>query len=543
MLKTIIVEDDILDFTYLKNLINWEEQGFLLYDKTTTGIEAFETIKEENPDIVITDMNMPGLDGVEVIKYLYHNYPSIKIIVLSGYDDFKYVKQSFKMGALDYILKHNLSPESLLKVLKSVKSSIITERQQDEQKQVVEEQLKTGKNVLIQDFINKLLKEGANDLQEIEGKMNYLNLKLNSRSLVIVVGEFDDYDLIKDRFLPSELNNRLNSFFDMANEIIKDMGEAIISLLGGGRFAVIFLFENCCSEHDIYNRVSATVIRLKSTIKRYLNLTACFAIGEVCNNLEEITSYYRKTEKLLSKKFYEGKDKIFQGTERNDSTPDFVRLSVNDEKKVIELIEALKKEALVEHIKGILTRIRLKEPSIGSAKFIFFSFINIINKIAREYHIEHEKLFGKNDNPYERLNKYDTIEEAMNWILEIYEKLIYYLTIYKINPEYDKITRETIKYIYEHYQQDISLNQLADHVGVNSSYLSRKFKKDCGHCFTEYLNLIRIEQAKLLIKNGSKKIKEIAEEVGFNNYNYFFKVFKDIQGMTPLEYQRYKEPI
>lgn len=543
MLKTIIIDDDIFDFTYLKNLINWEEHGFILYDKPTSGPEAFEIIEKEKPDIIITDMKMPGRDGVEVIKHLSEKYPWVKIIVLSGYDDFKYVKQSFKMGAIDYILKHNLTVESLLNILRSVKDSIIKERHQDEEKQIVEETLKTGKNILVQNFIYKLLREGVKDWSEIEDRMSHLNLRLNRRNLVIVVGEFDDYDLIKDRFLPSELTSRLNSFLDMANEILKDMGEAIITMVGEGRFAIIFLFDTCCSELDIYNQVSTTILRLKATIKRYLNLTSCFAIGEICNSLKEINKYYSNTEKLLNKKFYEGKDKIFRGVEGNTPDPELVRLSVKDEKKIIELTESLKKKELIEHIKGILTGIKLKEPSIGSARFIFFSFINIINKIARENNIAHERIFGEIENPYEKLNSFDTIEEVMEWFFEIYDKLIYYLTVFKVKPDYDKITRETVKYIYNHYQEDISLNQLADHVGVNSSYLSRKFKKDCGYCFTEYLNLVRIEQAKLLIRNSTKNIKEIAEEVGFNNYNYFFKVFKDIQGMTPLEYQKSKEII
>jgi two-component system response regulator YesN len=112
------------------------------------------------------------------------------------------------------------------------------------------------------------------------------------------------------------------------------------------------------------------------------------------------------------------------------------------------------------------------------------------------------------------------------------------LELFCINPEYDEVTQKTIEYVYRNYHKDLSLSDIADYIGVNSSYLSRKFKKDCGKGIIEYLNTIRIEQAKLLMENGCKKVKEIALDVGFYNYNYFFKVFKDSQGMTPLEYEK-----
>lgn len=541
MLKTLIIDDDLMDFTYLKNLINWEKEGFILYEKPTSGINAIETIEKQEPEIIITDMNMPGVDGVEVIRYLYNNYPHIKIIVLSAYDDFKYVKQSFKMGALDYLLKHNLSADSLLKLLKAIRYSIVEEQEEDVEKEMVAEQLKTGRNILVQNFINKLLMEEKHNHRELKERMDSLNLKLESRNLVIVLGEFDDFDLIKERYLSSEINSRLNSFYDMANEILEDMGEAVLSMMDGGRFVILFPFDNYSGELEIYNRVSASIRRLKSTIKRYLNLTACFAIGEVCNSLDNIHRCYIRTEKLLDKKFYEGKDRIFHSVERK-KTGDrgSARLSAADEKKIIELAETLKEEELLNFIKGLLFKVKLKEPSIGSAKFIFFSLLNIITMIAREHDISYDKIFGEVENPYEELNRFDTIEEVMEWIFKIYEELIYYLNIFKINPETEPITGKAIKYIYKHYRGDISLKGVAEHVGVNSSYLSRKFKIECGQSYSEYLKQLRIEQAKILMENSNKKIKEIAAEVGFNNYNYFFKVFKDIQGMTPLEYQKGK---
>ncbi|HBF38567.1 MAG TPA: hypothetical protein DDW50_14770 [Firmicutes bacterium] len=136
------------------------------------------------------------------------------------------------------------------------------------------------------------------------------------------------------------------------------------------------------------------------------------------------------------------------------------------------------------------------------------------------------------------MNQFGTIADVKNWMMMIYERIMNTLELFCLNPQFEGVTRKAIEYIYKNYHLDLSLNDIAACVGVNSSYLSRKFKQDCGKGVIEYLNTLRIEQAKLLMENGSLKVKEIADQVGFNNYNYFFKVFKDSQGMTPLEYEK-----
>lgn len=537
MFKVLIIDDDIFVHSNLKKLIDWEKEGFILCRAAINATEAIQIIAEENPEIIFTDMSMPGLSGVEIIKYLLLNHPQTKVIGLSAYDDFEYVKESMKLGAVDYILKHTLTPELLLNLLQSVKQTIIREIREGERSQKIEEQIQTGKSVLQQNFIRMLVLEGNHNKIEVAAQIEALDLELGLENLVVVTGEIDDYPVLSEKYSVIELENLMKSFNEMSAEILRDMGQSVISLLEEGRFVIIFSFEDISSQ-SIYNQVFTSLSRIKTTIKRYLNITACFAMVGICKDITDINNYFLKAERLLSKKFYEGKDRIFHDPSVEAMHHDFHVLDIGAEKQLLHLVKSGERDRVKTYLKEIFDKIQQYQPDLKSAKITFITLLNIINKIARDYSIQMTFIYGDEDDPYQQLDKFETVREIGAWFLKLYDNLIDSIELLCVNPEYDEITNKAIEFIRKNFRDEISLTDIANYIGVNSSYLSRKFKKDCGKGVIEFLNSFRIEQAKLLMENGRKKVKAIANEVGFYNYNYFFKVFKDSQGMTPLEYEK-----
>jgi two-component system response regulator YesN len=538
MLKVLIVDDDIFVYTHLKELIQWEKEGFELCNVVLSGMEAVDIIQKEHPEIVITDINMPGMNGVTLIKLIQEKFPQTKVIALSAYDDFEYVKQSLKMGAADYLLKHTLTAEVLLNVLHSLRESINDKKQEDETNQRLEEQIETGKQVLRQNFIRQLIQGGLRETTEIERKISELNLNLGLRNLVVVAGEVDDYGILKAKFTADEISNLMKSLMDMSSEILKDSIKSIISVPEDGKFVIIFSFDHLHSNQSIYNQVFATLMRIRTTIKRYLNITACFGLDGICNHISDAGQYYLKAEQLLARRFYEGKDRIFHDPSVIRAEENQPILGIKEEKDILQYIKSLERDPLRSYIYDIFEKIQHHQPGLNSTKMMLITLINIANKIIRDSGIDSSVIYGGIRDPYEYIKQFDTIADVKDWVLALYERTIDALELFCLNPEYDGVTKRAIEYIYKNYRTDLSLNDIAIHVGVNSSYLSRKFKQDCGKSVIEYLNTIRIEQAKMLMENGHQKVKEIADEVGFNNYNYFFKVFKDSQGMTPLEYEK-----
>lgn len=534
-MKILIVDDDVFVHTNLKNMINWEAEGFLLCGAAASGAEAIRLIEAESPEIVITDMNMPGVNGVALIKHLNRHFPAIRVIALSAYDDFEYVKESLKMGAVDYILKHTLTPPDLLGLLQSVRKTMLQERRRERNR---EEQLQTGKSVLRQMFIQELVREGFKDRTEVQRKIQALELKIGFRNLVVVAGELDDYGLLREKFTGGEINNLMKSIVDMTAEILKDTEKALISPLEGEKFAILFSFGEIRSTQSIFNRVLAALARIKTTIKRYLNITACFGFDEICPDITQVKEYYAKAERQLARKFYQGKDRIYHDPSINAARPHGQLLEIQDEKNLLELIKSREGVKLQRYLEEIFARIERHQPDPGAIRMTFIHLINIANKAVRDSGCDPAFIFGETDNPYAPLEKLETIREVREWLLGIFVKLINGLERLCLNSEYNEVTKRAVEYIYKNYNRDIALGDIADFTGVNHSYLSRKFKKDCGKGVVEFLNAFRIEQAKTLMEQGGLKVKEIAGKVGFSNYNYFFKVFRDSEGMTPLEYER-----
>lgn len=414
MLKVLIVDDDPIARTNLKTLIDWERNGFEICGEAQNGTSAIQSINLVTPDIVITDMSMPIMDGVKLIGYLSEEYPDIKVIALSGYDDFDYVRQSMKHGAIDYILKHKLEPEVILAVLKSASEGILKDRQEIDKKNKLQEQLTESGTIMRQNFIRQLVYGGISEISEIKQKINELGVALDTRNISVVAIEIDDFFFLQERFSIKEINKLVYSFLDISNEILKDTGKALISHLEGGRFVIVFSFGN---------------------------------------------------------------------------------------------------------------------------QMICAEMVNIVNRVAREFGIDVKNVYSDQDIPYNEMKKYETITEVKQWISNVYSKLINLLEVSKINPDFSDPTKKAMEFIQKNYAQNISLNETANHIGVSSSYLSRIFKEECKKGFIEYLNSVRVEHAKRLLEDGNCKLKDIIKEVGFNNYTYFFKVFKDLLGMTPQEYE------
>ena len=173
MIRVLIVDDDSIARTNLKTLIDWGKHSYEISGEAVNGSNAIQEIEASRPDIVITDMSMPVMDGVALIEYLERNYHGIKVIALSGYDDFNYVRQSMKRGTIDYLLKHRLGPELLLGTLENARKAIMEDREVDRHMQKLQEQLTESRTIMRQDFVRQLVFGAVGGL-ELIGKARAL---------------------------------------------------------------------------------------------------------------------------------------------------------------------------------------------------------------------------------------------------------------------------------------------------------------------------------------------------------------------------------
>lgn len=537
MVKVLIVDDDSIARTNIKTLICWNKYGFEICGEAANGESCIEIIKDVSPDIVITDMSMPVMNGVELIDYIEKKYSSVKVIALSGYDEYDYVRQSMKKGAIDYILKHTLNAEILLNTLKMACDMINKERAENDNKCKMQKKLMEGMSIMQHNFIHKLVSGGFDEIYEVKQKISELGLNLDVNNLAAVAVEIDNFKQLKERLDNKGVNKIISSFIDISTDILKDMGRALITNIEEEKFIIIFSLGNKCSSLEIHNYILASIDRIKTSIKRYLNITACFSISGIIENIMDLSKHYSEADKVLKEKFFKGKDMIFQKHVENNTRKEILNLDINDEKTIIAALKSADRNKLYDCTGNIFNKVLLLGMSQRSIQMICVELINVVNRIARESLIDTKAIYLDEDIPYEEMKKYETIHEVKEWIESIYEKLLRLLEISALRPDYTVPTKKAVEFIHRNYGKNISLNEAAEYTGVTSSYLSRVFKKDCSKGFNEYLNHVRVEHAKWLIESNDYKLKDIAKMVGFNNYTYFFTVFKDFVGMTPQEYE------
>lgn len=539
MLKILIVDDDILTRMNIKMMIEWDKMGYEICGEAVNGQNGIEMIELHNPDIVMTDMRMPVMDGLGLIEWIHKYRPQVQVIALSGYDDFDYVKDSMKLGAVDYIIKHKLSSELLLSVLELAKSRIIKTQEAIEEKHQIENQLQLAQGHLCQQFLRALLNGEVVEPLEIMQGIKNLHLNIGMLNNIVAVVEIDDYSFLKDKFTELELKKRITDvFIEIVQQILNETKQAYIVHVEQGKFAIIFSFGKANSMLYVYNQMYQIIDRIKISIKRYLNLTACYGVSPVCPTLHKINQYYNKANLLLDEKFYKGKDQLFMEDSDKIVKNEFMTLTATQEKTIILCLKTYDAETLKKTLGEIFDWVIEQRVNPNSTHMIVAEIINIASRVATQSNIKMDEIFSANDVPYSKMQKYDTIIDVKNWILEIYLRLLLLMkkNAYH-NSNYSDYTQKAIDFIHKNYHKDMSLDDTARYIKVSSSYLSRIFKEECKVSYIKYVNQLRVEKAKLLIENGDVRIKDIVQQVGFQNYNYFFKVFKESTNMTPLEYE------
>ncbi|NMA66050.1 MAG: response regulator, partial [Clostridiaceae bacterium] len=280
MLKVLIVDDDSVARTSIKNLLDWNSHGYTICGEAKNGREALELVKAQAPDIVITDISMPIMGGIEFIECLEEEYPQIKKIVLSGFDNYEYIRKSMKNNATDYILKHIVDEKTMLEVLEEISKDLIKD-------EMLEKQIIESRTVLKQRFFNQLVSGTLNELDEIKEKIEALNIPLDTKDLIIVLFELDDFLMLQEKFTAKETEKLIASVEDICDEVLKSFEKSAACHLDGGKFLIMMSFRNTRSELFIYSMIASIVYRIKVSIKRYLNVTACFSYSTVFNDITE----------------------------------------------------------------------------------------------------------------------------------------------------------------------------------------------------------------------------------------------------------------
>lgn len=535
-IKVFLVEDEMVIRRGIKNSIDWEKEGYIFCGEASDGELAYPMIIKEKPDILITDIRMPFMDGLELCKLVKKELPNIKILILSGYDEFDYAKEAIRLGVTEYLLKP-ISSGKLLEALNGVSESIRREKEDKDLVRKYMEEMRENTEHEKQKFFEQMIAGNLSMADALEtGKKYEMNLSAGM------------YNLLLFRFTLGEENRKSGELLGEAEYAIEKLTERLEYVFefqrGVEGWAFLLMADN---EEQMSERVKELSKDLEEIMKNYSTIAYFGGIGQPVARLRELEESFREAERALAARFTMELNRIISVEDirmaQNVDTLDDIEITsfgeiektrtmlekfLNNgaEDEIDEFVDVYINELPEENLKSVLMR----QYIIMDAYIVMMSFCEKIEGIEGEMQAQSEEL--KNS-----MKTIQTLEEIKNYIRMLLKKIIGVRDTISGRRYSDiiEITKDQIRKTY--MSDEISLNTIAAEVGMSPSYFSSIFSKEMGKTFVKYLTEIRMDRAKELLMCSSMKTSEIGYEVGYKDPHYFSYIFKKTQNCTPKEFR------
>lgn len=535
-IKVFLVEDEMVIRRGIKNSIDWEKEGYIFCGEASDGELAYPMIIKEKPDILITDIRMPFMDGLELCKLVKKELPNIKILILSGYDEFDYAKEAIRLGVTEYLLKP-ISSGKLLEALNGVSESIRREKEDKDLVRKYMEEMRENTEHEKQKFFEQMIAGNLSMADALEtGKKYEMNLSAGM------------YNLLLFRFTLGEENRKSGELLGEAEYAIEKLTERLEYVFefqrGVEGWAFLLMADN---EEQMSERVKELSKDLEEIMKNYSIIAYFGGIGQPVARLRELEESFREAERALAARFTMELNRIISVEDirmaQNVDTLDDIEITsfgeiektrtmlekfLNNgaEDEIDEFVDVYINELPEENLKSVLMR----QYIIMDAYIVMMSFCEKIEGIEGEMQAQSEEL--KNS-----MKTIQTLEEIKNYIRMLLKKIIGVRDTISGRRYSDiiEIAKDQIRKTY--MSDEISLNTIAAEVGMSPSYFSSIFSKEMGKTFVEYLTEIRMDRAKELLMCSSMKTSEIGYEVGYKDPHYFSYIFKKTQNCTPKEFR------
>ena len=538
MLKVFLVEDEVVMRNGIKNNIPWEQEGFEFAGEASDGELAYPLIKKEKPDILITDIRMPFMDGLELSRLVKKELPQIKIIILSGYNEFDYAKTAINIGVTDYLLKP-ISSAKLLEAVKKVADMI--EKEQDNARLIKRYEKEMEENILQEK--HKLWGAlASNRLSTIELLEKGQRLGIDFTASAYQVFLFKLMQEGDATGCSEELNR--------ASEKVNDLAGSWERVLSFDRspegWAFLIKGE---SEEEVQSTYLETRKELLELVEGYPKVEYFGGIGNVVHRIGDIQTSYKEAARAFSSRFFMDANQIADSAEmvkvqmEQDGKIDVSKML--SKKREHELVERFLKNGTTEEVDSFLDELfqNIGEQNCKSLLYrqyvvmdLFFCASDFLGNL--EMDIENLPEECRDINQIVEM-----AEDAENLRYQIGNLFTETMQLRDSHSKkkYSKLLEDAKAFIDENYKHDeMSLNTVAAQVNISPSYFSTIFSSEMGQTFVEYLTHVRLEKAKELLMCSNMRTAEIGYEVGYKDSHYFSYIFKKVVGCSPKEYRNRK---
>ena len=526
MYSVFAVDDEPIVLEGIRSKIDWEGSGFTFAGEATDGEIALSMIHEIKPDILVTDIKMPFMDGLQLAEAIKRTQPWIKIIILSGHDEFDYAKKAISIGIEEYLLKP-FTPEELLASLNKAAQQIDKERKQLSDISRLRDELKSSEALIKKEFLNNLV-HGSEEMSTALQKSSELGLNLISRYYKVLISRINSRS--GNTETQQEACSLLNSYSTAISEAVSFFHHSNL---------LVCIFKGSTQEEldDNTFRAAETIAHIATKNEDCIVLTA---IGKTVEHLSQLSISYEDAKKILQAGNISKENRIISSEDisDNENTNGDTLLNFEEGDPLVDKLKYAAKGDIQKIIEDSMELIK-KNPDQFSvfASYLLVDLIFAVSKLV-------EKLGGniKELNPDILQRKFiddavsdearftKTLEQVLNFALEFRDS--------KMTGKYGNVILKAKQFIEENYaDQNTTLTTVAEAVCLSPNHFSTIFSQECKTTFIEYLTNVRLENAKRLMRETDMKGYDIAYECGFSDPHYFSYIFKKNTGLSPREYK------
>ena len=505
MIKVILVDDEVLALQYLESLIDWEAEGFQVVGRATGGLKAWDLYEKSRPEIVISDIRMIGMDGLELARRIKEKNPAAIVVLLSAYKDFEYAQKGIQYGVSNYLLKHELSEETLLAELGHIKDEL-------------EKQSKKDK-IYQEYFMKQLIYRKETELHEIE---------LENRLFMIMLHREDRFQ--DGSFVIQQL---FTESCEEVRKVIEEPLEETVSYVADAKISeshqiILYQIEKEVSKYKINYLIEEKSRQLAAVLKQVsgdeIHVFYSYEIKR-----DEISPIFQKMSRQIRYAVFWNSDACFAlGQMAEIKTEDVIVWT--DEMTDLENAVYKTSQNIREMLCYLFDLVTYPQYKLKSLKELVHLLEMTYRKIKEKESIA---------SPVEQNFIYKAKE-----IQQYYTECFIYLQE-KIHEgecaKYSNIVLEMMRYIRKYYKEELSLEALGEVFHMNGVYLGQVFKKEVGMTYLKYLTTCRMDAAKSLLKSGKYNVSEVAEMSGYKTSQYFSQIFQKNVGMKPQEYKKWNE--
>ncbi|BBI31615.1 response regulator transcription factor [Cohnella abietis] len=534
MLSMVIVEDERTTLEGLRTLIDWESLGIRICGEAENGLAALRLLEHETIDLLLTDIRMPLMDGLQLITEIRERGWDIACVVLSGYGDFEYAQQALRLGVSDFLIKP-CSPREIRSVFEKIATRLAEKQQQNDLLRGLQQRLHTSLPLVKSQLIRQWLHSPAQVTDDRQEQMKQAGLSISSEHILTLVIRMDGCTIEKLHYNRNDtellgfaaaniVRETLEHTLRQPVEVVKEQGDIVVVING--------LLEWC------EPKLMEGLARLNANLDEYLRVSVSIGISQSQPSINDLCEGYREAIEALELRFYRGTGSTYfyrDLEERTSNAGGDAALWKLEQSTLEHLRSGLYAEALNDTEQWLITLQETDAPSRSQVNARTLSFLNQMAQLELEPSHSPDPLRGW-DHLEEGINRTETLEELASFVYRFIRQLVQSLNPHKTPKR--KVQQALDLIAEQNAMPGLSLASVSKALFVSSTYLSTLFKQELGINFLDYVHQFRIEKAKALLQSADCKIQTVAKEVGYFDEAHFTKTFKKWTGILPSQYRR-----